>query len=76
MAFGQNETVVVVKCGFFASYFMWPKNKRATNVRRRAAGGRMPAARRRRRFDGMNAQLVGDALQKFNVRFNHNSCDT
>ncbi len=31
----------------------------------------MPAARRRGRRNRMNAQLVGDSLQKFNVSFNH-----
>jgi hypothetical protein len=31
----------------------------------------MAAARRRGGVDGMDAQLVGNALQQFNVRFNH-----
>src|SRR5471030_1837379 len=41
------------------------------NIRRRAARGRMSAARRRCRGDGMDAELVGDALQKFCISVNH-----
>ena len=40
-------------------------------VRRREAGGWMTAAGRRGGLDGMDAQLVGDPFQQFNVRFNH-----
>jgi len=47
------------------------EEQRGDDIRRRAAGGRMAAARRRGRGDGVDAQLVGDALQQFNVRFNH-----
>jgi hypothetical protein len=62
VAFRQNETVVVIVVRILRIVTHLPEKKRGDQIRRREARGRMSAARRRRRGDGMNSQLVGDAL--------------
>ena len=62
MAFGENETVIVMKMGILGIIFHVAEEQRGDNIRRRTARGRVSAARRRRGFNGMNAQLVGDSF--------------
>ena len=71
VALGQDEPVVVVIVRVLGVVAHVPEKEGGHHVRRRTARGRMPAARRRRGRNGMNPQLVGDSLQKFDVCLNH-----
>ena len=71
VAFGQDETVIVVVVRVLRVILHMAEKQRGGKVRRREAGGWMTAAGRRGGLDGMDAQLVGDPFQQFNVRFNH-----
>jgi len=71
VALRQNEAVVVVKMRIFRVVAHVTEKQRGHQVRRRAAGSGMTAACRGRGSDGMDPQLVCDALQKFDVGFNH-----
>ena len=71
VAFRQNETVVVVVVRILRVVSHVAEKQRGRQVRRRAARSGMAAARRGGGRDGMDAQLVCDALQKFNVSLNH-----
>ncbi len=71
VAFREDEPVVVVIMRILRVIFHVAEEERGDDIRRRAARSRVAAARRRGRFDGVDAQLVGDSFQKFNVRFNH-----
>ncbi len=72
VAFGKNEAVVVVKMRILRVILHVAEEERGDEVGCRAARSRMAAARRRRGSNRVDAQLVGDAFQQFNVRFNHN----
>ena len=71
VAFGKNEPVVVVKMRILRVILHVAEEQRGDKIRRRAARSRMAAARRRSCGDGVDAQLVGDPFQQFDVRFNH-----
>ena len=62
VAFGEDEAVVVVVVGVLRVVTHVPEEQRRDQVGRGTARSGMPAARRRRRGNGMNPQLVGDAL--------------
>ena len=69
--FGKNETVVVVIVRIFRVVTHVPEKQRRHHVRRRQARSRMAAARGGGGVNRMNAQLVRNALQQFNVSINH-----
>ena len=71
VAFGENEAVVVVVMRVLRVVAHVPEEQRRHQVRRRTARSGMPAARRRGRRNGMNPQLVGDALQALNINVVH-----
>ena len=71
VAFRENEPVIVVIVRVLRVILHVAEEQRGDNVRRRAAGGWMTAASRRGRLDGVDAQLVGNPFQQFNVRINH-----
>src|SRR5947208_432594 len=71
VAFGQNESVVIVEMWILGIITHVPEEQRGDDVSRRTAGGRMAAARGGGCVDRMNPQLIGNALQTFNVNIVH-----
>src|SRR5437867_3777212 len=71
VAFGQNEPVVIVEMWMFRIITHVPEEQRGHDVSRRTARGGMPAACGGGCADRMNPQLIGNALQTFNVNIVH-----
>ena len=63
MAFGKDETIVVVVAGILRVVPHVAEEQRGHHVRRRTARGRVSAARRGGRMDRVNPQLVRNAFQ-------------
>ena len=71
MTFGQDETVVVVVVRVLRIILHMTEKQGRHDIGRRAARSRVSAASRSGGFNGMDAQLIGNPLQQFNIRFNH-----
>src|SRR2546426_195322 len=66
MSFRKDEPIVVRVMGIFRVITHVSKEQCRHQIRGRATGSRMSAARSRRRGNGMNAELVGDPRKSFN----------
>ena len=71
VALGQNEPIIIVEMWIFGIITHVPEEQRGHNIGRRTAGGGMSAARGGGCVDRMNSQLIGNALQTFNVNIVH-----
>ena len=71
MTLGKDEPVVVVVMRILRVVTHVSEEEGRDQIGRGTARGRMPAPRRRRRGNGMNPQLAGDALQAFNINVVH-----
>lgn len=71
MAFGENETVVVVMFRILRIVTHVPEEKGRHQFRHGTAGSGMAAAGRSGGVDGVDAQRVRDPFQQFDVSFNH-----
>src|SRR5438105_543501 len=68
---GKDETVVVIKFWIFRVIAHMTEEKRCDQICRRTTRSWMSAPRRRRCFNGMNAQLIGNSFQTFCVDIVH-----
>ena len=71
MAFGENETVIVMVMRVFGVVAHVAEEQGRDQIGRRAARGGMAAGRRGCRRNRVNSQLVGDALQRLNINIIH-----